>query len=120
MTSPKVMIGLIILFVIAQILCNWVDNKPMMSGTNPNILVDPNTNRPIPIDINTPVTVVNSVVKFCSELFFFDYTVFYNIDPITGVATDNDFVIIRWALIAFGLVMWLDILLTGRRLIFGG
>jgi hypothetical protein len=119
MTRPNTLIALMVFFVLAQILCNWVEDNPLVYNASPNILVG-SDDKTIPIDIQAPLTFVNRIINFCGDLFLFDYSVFKDVDPVTGVATDNDFVIFRYILICFGVVMWTDVLLTARRLIFGG
>ncbi len=54
-----------------------------------------------------------------SKVFLFDYTFFKdveNADPITGDVPANDFVILRYLLIAMGIYMWTEIILFLRQL----
>lgn len=125
MGSPRLLIMLLWLFIGAQVICNWFENDDMYAGTN--IAATENvTNYYISSSTDTSGVVTSfvdfgrEVAAFCGKLFLFDYSLFYNVDSTTGAKTANDISILRYLLIAIGIVMWIDLALTGRRMLLGG
>ena len=47
----------------------------------------------------------------------FDYSLFYDVDTVTGVKTANDFTIFRYILIAIGIVMVIEMVIVLRQVI---
>ena len=120
--STKLWIGLITFYILAQLICNFVENEAMITQANTdNITSFISYSQTTSVDSATGNTVTwfDKMWDFISEVVFFDYTIFKNVDPVTGVATDNNWVIFRYLLIAIGIVVIIEVFLVGRRLIFG-
>ncbi len=124
MGSPKLLIALIWAYVLTQIFCNWFEDNSMYAGMN--ISATDNTNQQYitsSVDVSgTPasfVSVTNMIWTFCGKLFLFDYSIFYDYDIVTATKTANFLSIARYLLAAIGAVMWIDLAITTRRLIFG-
>ena len=125
MGSPKLLIGLIWIFILIQIFCNWFEADDMYTGMN--ISATENTTQYYITEsvdtTGTPasfISVAKGIWDFCGKLFLFDYSIFKDVNPATGVETANWLSVFRYLLIAIGAVMWIDLAITGRRLILGG
>ncbi len=124
MGSPKLLIALVWLYIGAQLICNVFEDNMMYA--NANISASDNTTE---YSITESVGLTNDtasyfstgkeILRFFGKLFFFDYTIFKNYDAITMTTTANDFAIVRYLLIGIGTIMFIDLLVTLRRLIFG-
>jgi len=53
-------------------------------------------------------SVVAPVSDFFGKYIFFEYTLFYNVDPITGARTANDLTIVKMFLMALGIGLLVD------------
>ena len=125
MTNWKAFVGIMWFFILAQMICNMWGGRDMYDNANPYpISVDKSDNYTIyqtdqTVDslgktTSVPNFDIGQVGDFFAKLFTFDYPIFENDD-----GTDNDFVVIRWMLVCVGLIMWIELFLTIRRMILG-
>jgi hypothetical protein len=125
MGSPKLLIALIWIFILTQLFCNWFEDDTMYTGTNISA-TDNTTQHYLTSSTDTTgtpasfVSVTSAIWTFCSKLFLFDYSIFYDYDPVTATKTANFLALLQYLLIAIGVVMWVDLAITTRRLILGG
>ncbi len=124
MNNPRMLISFLFLFTISQLVCNMFEGNEMYA--NMNISSADNATEFTTTTMgdsgggtSTLVSAGNSIWHFMSKLLFFDYTIFYNVDSVSGEKTANDFSIFRYLLICMGIVMWIDLALTLRKVIAG-
>lgn len=104
--STKLWIGTIMFYVIAQVLCGIVDGSAMITDSSDLSGLASSSITSSQDTTGTPATYVTMTGSFFSSLgkiVFFDYTIFRNPD-----GTANDFVIIRYLLIAIGIVILIE------------
>lgn len=115
MGNTGLMIGLIWFFMIAQVSCNFYGDRDMYE--NVDIRNQGAAEQSITTATDTEGTGVTwldvgaGAWDFITKLFAFNYPCFQNTD-----GSDNEFIIIRYLLIAVGFVMWIDIAYTIRRI----
>jgi hypothetical protein len=117
--STKLFIGIIMFYIIAQVLCNIVDGNAMVTAANVADTGDlANSSVTTSTDSSgTPATYVSMAGSFFTtvgKVIFFDYTIFRNLD-----GTANDFVILRYLLIAIGIVIIVETAIVFRQIIAG-
>lgn len=122
MQNTRLLIGLITFFILAQVICNFIEGNDMLTQANIDFTQNMTSHRyTTTTDIEGGEgTFVSKGIDFLSKLFIFDYSIFYDIDPVTGEKTSNDFYIFRLFLIAVGIAMWIDAIITFRKMILGG
>lgn len=115
--SAKLWIGTIMFYIIAQVLCNIVDGSAMITNsTDLSGLVDSSVTQSQDTT-GTPATYFSMGTNFFASLgriIFFDYTIFRNID-----GTANDFVLMRYLLIAIGIVILIESAIVFRQILTG-
>lgn len=116
--STKLLIGTLMFFIVAQVLCNIVDGSAMYANTsaiNDNMTQSSLTQSSD--SSGTPATYVSMGQGFFSmfnKVVFWDFTIFRNTD-----GTPNDFVIIRYLLICIGIALLIELAVTMRQIIAG-
>lgn len=116
--STKILIGMLMFYVICQIVCNFIDGNAM--AYNANMIADNASGTAITNSIdtsNTPaqyVTMSGSFFTTIGKIAFFDYTVFRNTD-----GTANEWVIIRYLLICIGIAILVEVAVVFRQIISG-
>ena len=120
--STRLFIGILTFYILAQVICNFMEGNNMV--TNANIIeAQENLEHQHTTTIDTGGTegsFISKSVTFITKVVFFDYSMFYDIDPVTGAKTSNGFVIIRYLLIAIGVVMLIELAITFRKALLGG
>lgn len=107
--------------VLAQIACNVLENNDMIMPDNVaevQALTEHATTTSIS-STGESVTFIDKTWDFLGRLILFDYSVFKQVDPVTGEITDHPLAIIRYLLICIGAVMLIDAVIIGRRVVFG-
>lgn len=137
MSSPRLLIALFVFFVLAQVICNFYEGNQMLYAINTDLEdASSHTYTTSTDTTGTSITWIDKTIDFCEKVFAFDYSMFY--DTYTGytqttcVSADgawqsdsstcrftNDFTIVRYVLLCFGIVMWIELALVLRRLILG-
>ena len=115
--STKLWIGIIMFYIIAQVLCNIVDGLAMMTSTDDLAGLSSSSITQSQDTTGTPATYVSMAGGFFSSLgkiIFFDYTIFRNLD-----GTPNDFVLIRYLLMAIGIVILIESAVIFRQILSG-
>lgn len=115
--SAKLWIGTIMFYIIAQVLCNVVDGSAMITNSTDLSGMTGSSVTQSQDTTGTPATYMSMGSNFFSSLgkiIFFDYTVFRNVD-----GTANDFVIIRYLLIAIGVVILIESAVVFRQILAG-
>ena len=131
-TSSKVLIGMITFFLLATLMLNWYEGNAMTDNTN--ILSDseyettttnPDTSGDVIMTMVQGVLDFGSgIIEFVNKYFLFDYICFrdLNATPYTNAQGDteypyNDFVILRWMLVAIGIVILIQLALSAKSLL---
>ena len=115
--SAKLWIGTIMFYIIAQVLCNIVDGSAMITSSTDLAGLSESSVTQSQDTTGTPATYVSMGTGFFESLgkiVFFDYTVFRNTD-----GTANDFAIIRYLLIAIGIVILIESAIIFRQILSG-
>lgn len=117
--STKLFIGTLMFYIIAQILCNIVDGNDMITNSNTadigglstsSVTMSSDTS-------NTPAQYVSMGGSFFTtvgKLVFFDFSIFRNTD-----GTPNDWVVLRYLLMAIGLLLLVEAALVFRQIVAG-
>jgi hypothetical protein len=120
--STRLFIGLLTFYVLAQIICNFVEGNNMV--TNANIMeAQENLEHQHTVTVDTEGTegsFVSKSINFITKVVFFDYSLFYDIDPVSGEKTANNLVILRYMLLAIGVVVLIELTITFRKALLGG
>jgi hypothetical protein len=117
--NTKIFMTFLMVYVIAQVLCNIVDGNTMFTNTN---VADINSLSSASVTSSsdssgTPAQYVamgDSFFTTIGKVAFFDYTLFRNLD-----GTANDWVIIRYLLICWGIVTLVEAAVVFRQIIAG-
>lgn len=120
--STRLWIGIITFYILAQIICNFVEGNNMVTDAN-IIEAQENLAHQHTTTVDTEGTSDSFISKakdFITKIVFFDYSMFYDIDPASGEKTANNFVIIRYLLIAIGIVILVEASITFKKAILGG
>ncbi len=115
--STKLWIGTIMFFIIATICCNVVDGNNMITSTSDLAGLQSSSVTSSQDTSGTPATYFSMGANFFSSLWkmvTFDYTVFRNTD-----GTPNDWVVIRYLLIAVGIAIIIETALVFRQILSG-
>ena len=115
--SAKLWIGTIMFYIIAQVLCNIVDGSAMITSSSDLSGLSDSSITQSQDTTGTPAAYFSMGQNFFSSLgriIFFDYTVFRNID-----GTANDFALIRYLLIAIGVVILIESAVVFRQILTG-
>lgn len=117
--SSKILIGMLMFYVICQVVCNFVDGNAMVTAANVADLNDASaTSVTTSTDTSgTPaqyVTMAGSFFTTIGKIAFFDYTVFRNTD-----GTANEWVIVRYLLICIGIAILIEVAVVFRQIIAG-
>jgi hypothetical protein len=112
--SSKILIGMLMFYVICQVVCNFVGGNAMVTAAN---VADINNASSTSVTTSsdtsgTPaqyVTMGQSFFAAIGKIAFFDYTVFRNTD-----GTANEWVIIRYLLICIGIAILIEIAVVFR------
>lgn len=118
--STKILIGLLMFYVLAQVICNFIDGSAMYSSTN---VADLNSATESSVTTSsdssgTPAQYISMGMGFFTtigKIAFFDYTIFRNTD-----GTANDWVILRYLLICMGIAILVEMAVVFRQIISGG
>ena len=117
--SSKILIGMLMFYVICQVVCNFIDGNAMVTAAN---VADLNNTSSTSVTTSTDtsgtpaqyVTMAGSFFTTIGKIAFFDYTVFRNTD-----GTANEWVIIRYLLICIGIAILIEIAVVFRQIIAG-
>jgi hypothetical protein len=117
--SSKILIGMLMFYVLCQVICNFVDGNAMVTSAN---VADLNNASATSVTTSadtsgTPaqyVTMATSFFATIGKIAFFDYTVFRNID-----GTANDWAILRYLLICVGIAILIEVAVVFRQIITG-
>ncbi len=134
--STRLFIGIITFFILAQVICNFVEGNSFLTGANvADIQAATNhTYTTTASSSGTGVSFVDKTVDFFDKLLFFDYSIFKDVDystteaacaaiggewdsTISACKTANDFAILRYMFIAIGLVMWIELAIVFKNLL---
>ena len=114
------LVGMIWLFLLAHLICNVMEGESyIVTADNQAELMEISEySQTTTQDADTGGvwTIIEKAWDFISKLVFWDYSIFYDIDPVTGVQTANDFVIIRLFLMSMGvaLLIWVYQITLGK------
>jgi len=62
----------------------------------------------------TDANFLSMSLEWIDKYIFMDYSVFFDIDPVTGERTDNMFAILRYALIVIGIALLINLFFYAR------
>jgi hypothetical protein len=103
MLSPRWLIGIVLFLVIAFLLSNWIDGTAMFSNDQ-SILVTNMTEHNV-VSITTasgsPINYINIATKALTAIgkaLSWDYSFFYDIDPLTGANANTDLAMILFVI----------------------
>ena len=119
--SSRLWIGMLMFYVLAIVICNVIEGAQMTSGISADMT--PMTQYSQTKSTDTAGNAADfwtpgvSTLSTIGKIITFDYTMFKDYDPATGTTTANDFVIFRYLLIAIGVVMVFELILTLRQVI---
>lgn len=120
--STRLFIGLLTFYVLMQVVCNFYEGNSMV--TNANIMESQQMlNHQYTTTVDTEGSegsFISKSITFITKVVFFDYSLFYDIDPVTGEKTANNLVIFRYILLALGVVVLLELTITFRKALLGG
>ena len=94
MLSPRWLVGLILIYVVGLWASNWVDGNSILTVSDLNIL-DRTANITLTAGTNSDGVEIISASKDIStwktvlNILTFNFSYFYDIDPITGTQTPN-------------------------------
>lgn len=126
-TSSKVLMGLIILFILSTVLLNMYQSIAMTTNTSVFEMItantenitgtNPDTTGKINVAIMSSVlSTTKSIGDWINKYFLFDYAFFRDLhstpNPVTGEYPFNDWVILRWMLVAIGAVVLLQLVIS--------
>jgi hypothetical protein len=128
MLSPRWLIGITLILVLASMLSNFVDGYPMMTQAQADDvqgMKDSNI-----ISVQNPsgglITYVNITVKallLIGKALLWDYSFFHDIDPISGADANTDLqmvlYVIRFGLFAFTVGIVFQIAYLLRQIVAG-
>lgn len=115
--SAKLWIGTIMFYIIAQVLCNITDGSAMITDSTDLAGMTESSITQSQDTTGTPGTYVSMGTGFFASLgkiIFFDYTIFRNTD-----GTASDFAIVRYLLIAIGIVILIESAIVFRQILLG-
>ena len=136
--STRLFIGVITFYVLAQVICNFVEGNNYL--TNANVAeIKTMTNTTLTSSASTTgtstnfVDIGNTAIGTVKKLLFFDYSIFKDVDystteaactiiggqwdsSISACKTDNDFVILKYMFIAIGIVMFVELAIVFKSL----
>lgn len=114
MIPTRLLIGMLFFYIFAQILCNIGEgNQPttntdltdMQAMTQFNTTTTSSSSQPSQAYPTASPTLWNKI----SQILFFNYSLFYDYDPVTGNKTPNIFMLLRYFLVAIGIVILIDL-----------
>lgn len=117
--STKLFMAFLMFYVVAQVLCNISEGYSMYTGADISSL-NSMTSASVTSSTDssgTPASYVsmdNGFFTTVGRLAFFDYSVFKNAD-----GTANDWVLIRYLLICWGIVTLVEMAVVFRQIIAG-
>lgn len=119
--STRLFIGMITFYILAQVMCNVMDGNPMVQGVSTDMTAGTQYSQVTSEDSNQNTanfwTMGASTLSTIGKIVVFDYSMFYEVDPVTGVKTANDWSLIRYLLIAIGIVMIIEFVIVLRQII---
>lgn len=118
--NAKIWIGMLMFYVICQVVGNFVGGNAMVTGAN---VADLNNASSSSVTTSTDsagtpaqyVSMGSSFFSTAQKIAFFDYTMFRNTD-----GTANEWVILRYLLICIGIYLLVDAAVVFRQLLSGG
>lgn len=120
--STRLFIGVLTFYIMAQIICNFVEGNNMV--TNANIIEaqeDLQHSTTTTTDIaGTEDTFFSNAKDTITRIVFFKYSIFYDVDPDTGEQTANQFVVIRYLLFGLGIAILFEVGYLFKKTILGG
>jgi hypothetical protein len=137
MTSPRLLIAMLMLFVLAQVICNFMEGNQMIHAAEGEDISEAwEFTQTTSVDtLGTAITWIDKPIDFMKKVFAFDYNMFYDVyvgyTETTCTAAGgawqsdstckfaNDFTIIRYLLMCIGIIMWVELALVLRRLTLG-
>jgi len=120
----KIFIGLLMLWILGQMACNWIEGQEMLTDTDMMHVSNLTETRSFNVadTSGTDLTAVSMGVGFfdtVKEIFLFDFSFFYDYDANTGLLTPNNFMILRYFLLCVVIACLIELALTLRSLILG-
>ena len=119
--SSRLWIGMLMFYVLAVVICNIIEGASMVQGVDTSM-----TNLTQYAQTESVDTAGNkanfwelgkSTLATIGKIITFDYSMFYDVDPSTGVKTANDFSIFRYLLMGIGAVMVVELAIVLKQVI---
>lgn len=111
----RLLIGMLSFLILVSVVCN------MLEGQNAYVTGAPLDSELINRDYTTSTTTsgtqsnfISMAINFLDKYILFHYSLFYDVDPVTGVNTDNDFAIIRYLCIMILVVIAINLFILLR------
>ena len=121
MISSRLFIGMIMFYIMAQLICNLVEGQSMVYGVSTDMTSGTQYQQTTSTDTSGNKadfwTMGANTLSLIGKVVTFEYSLFYDVDPATGAVTANDFSIIRYLLIAIGIVMVIELVIVLRQII---
>jgi hypothetical protein len=96
MLSPRWLIGITMIMVCFFVLANWVDGSPMMTSEQGNIVTNMTGHQVVSVtnpstggEVNY-INVALGTLGLIGKALLWDYTFFYDNDPVTGLDANTD------------------------------
>jgi hypothetical protein len=108
------LIGIITLYILAQLICNAVEDQAMLTSTNISDVQDMMSHSTtVSTDalgqiVSSITGVFSTIGTWINKYILFDYTIFKDYDPVTGTTTANQLAIFRFLLIGMGFAVLVD------------
>ena len=107
--STRLFIGMITFYILAIVVMNVIEGQPMVHGIDTDMTAGTQYNTVQSTDALGATTnfwtLGANALGVIGKVVTFDYTIFKDVDPATGLAVPNDWAILRYILIAIGIIM---------------
>jgi hypothetical protein len=128
MLSPRWLIGITFILVIAGMLSNFVDGSPMQTQAQANDVVGMQNHSIVSVQnpsggLVTYVNIAVSSLSLIGKALLWDYSFFHDVDPTTGSDSNSDLQgilnVIRTALMAISVGISFQIAYLLRQIVAG-
>jgi hypothetical protein len=111
---------MITFYILAIIGCNVIEGQAMVHSIDTDMTAGTQYNTVQSTDalggVTTFWTMGASTLGVIGKVVTFDYTIFKDVDRVTGATVANDFAIFRYLLIAIGIVLVIEIIIMLRSI----
>ena len=118
--ATRLLIGMITFYILATLICNVGEGQAMAHSINTDMEAGLGHNTVQSTDAlgatTTFWTMGANTLGLIWKVVAFDYSLFKDVDPVTGTATANDWAILRYMLIAIGIAIVIDFIVVLRSI----